>query len=403
MRSQLYHMDAEEDAVVQTLRGSENLNNERNVYLYGRRSLDTPVATKRPDVKLALVPAILSHLGRDSWQDCKTRLNLARNRRNGMTRASVDVKTHSTQKGKRSTFYKKHVEEKQSNDGMIVTTRLMNCKRGNDEMFHVLKRPKNGLEEIGVEEKEFRAQLRTLNEIHLSDAQLRNMSIVERNFCFVETIQEKKSSINILEGIQLWKNFITESEEANLLTLIYEWEKKGEDGELKGATFAAPKKWKRGKGRRTIQFGCCYNYADNRTGRSPGILDDEVVEDMPSVLCAIAERLVRWNVVPLSRRPDSAIVNIYNEGDCIPPHIDHGHFLRPFVTISLLSEAPISFGLNIKPLGPGEFKAPCRISLPPGSCLVLNGNGADKAKHCVTAVKKKRISITLRKMDPARA
>jgi hypothetical protein len=33
--------------------------------------------------------------------------------------------------------------------------------------------------------------------------------------------------------------------------------------------------------------------------------------------------------------------------------------------------------------------------------LVLNGNGADLAKHCVPAVPTKRISITFRKMDPA--
>lgn len=93
---------------------------------------------------------------------------------------------------------------------------------------------------------------------------------------------------------------------------------------------------------------------------------------MPLILQAISDRLVRWNIVPAHRRPDSAIVNIYNEGDCIPPHIDHNNFLRPFVTISLLSESPISFGLNIKPHGPGEFEAPCHISLPRGSCLVLN-------------------------------
>ena len=36
----------------------------------------------------------------------------------------------------------------------------------------------------------------------------------------------------------------------------------------------------------------------------------------------------------------------------------------------------------------------------PGSCLVLKGNGADIAKHCVPAVTKPRISITLRKCGP---
>jgi hypothetical protein len=35
--------------------------------------------------------------------------------------------------------------------------------------------------------------------------------------------------------------------------------------------------------------------------------------------------------------------------------------------------------------------------LPRRSLLVLSGNGADMAKHCVPAVKQRRISITLRK------
>ena len=32
------------------------------------------------------------------------------------------------------------------------------------------------------------------------------------------------------------------------------------------------------------------------------------------------------------------ITNFYSSGDCIPPHIDHLDFTRPFVTLSLLSE-----------------------------------------------------------------
>lgn len=53
--------------------------------------------------------------------------------------------------------------------------------------------------------------------------------------------------------------------------------------------------------------------------------------------------------------PDSAIVNIYDVGDCIPPHIDHHDFSRPFCTLSLLSEESIMFGQKLVPEGPGEF------------------------------------------------
>lgn len=142
-------------------------------------------------------------------------------------------------------------------------------------------------------------------------------------------------------------------------------------GALKGRTFASPKKWIRGKGRRTIQFGCCYNYATDAQGRPRGIVTDEIVEDMPPVLNALSQRLVRWGILSEACIPDSAIVNIYSEGDCIPPHIDNFQFLRPFVTVSLMSEAPIKFGLGLKPTGPGEFAGNFQIHLPVRSCLVM--------------------------------
>ena len=41
-------------------------------------------------------------------------------------------------------------------------------------------------------------------------------------------------------------------------------------GKLRGRTFTAPRKSMKGKGRITVQFGCCYNYAEDRQGRPPG-------------------------------------------------------------------------------------------------------------------------------------
>ncbi|KAI4990777.1 hypothetical protein ZWY2020_039148 [Hordeum vulgare] len=60
------------------------------------------------------------------------------------------------------------------------------------------------------------------------------------------------------------------------------------------------------------------------------------------------------------------------------------------------------FRRDMKVLAPGEFSAAASIPLPVGSVLVLNGNGADVAKHCVPAVPAKRISITFRKMDASK-
>ena len=83
----------------------------------------------------------------------------------------------------------------------------------------------------------------------------------------------------------------------------------------------------------------------------------------------------------------------------LQPHIDHHDFVRPFCTLSLLCTAPILFGSRLDVAGPGEFKGTTHLTLPPGSVLVLAGNGADVAKHAIPAVPEKRISITFRKMD----
>lgn len=86
-----------------------------------------------------------------------------------------------------------------------------------------------------------------------------------------------------------------------------------------------------------------------------GIIAEEIVEAMPPELEALSDRLVRWGIVPRAIRPNSAIINVYEPGDCIPPHIDHHDFVRPFVTLSLLSEQPIMFGQRLIPLSPGNF------------------------------------------------
>lgn len=208
--------------------------------------------------------------------------------------------------------------------------------------------------------------------------------------------------INVLQGLELHKGIFSAAEQKRIVDHVYALQEMGRRGELKERTYSAPTKWMRGKGRVTIQFGCCYNYATDKNGNPPGILSGELVDAMPPLFKVIIKRLVRWHVLPPGCVPDSCIVNIYEEGDCIPPHIDNHDFLRPFCTVSFLSECDIIFGSNLKIIGPGEFSGSYSIPLPVGSVLVINGNGADVAKHCVPAVPAKRISITFRRMDESK-
>lgn len=74
----------------------------------------------------------------------------------------------------------------------------------------------------------------------------------------------------------------------------------------------------------------------------------------------------RWGILPKNKEPDTAIINVYDVEDCIPPHIDHHDFDRPFCTISLLSQQNIMFGSRIMSRGPGDFVADYQMALPTG-------------------------------------
>ncbi|CAI0461675.1 unnamed protein product [Linum tenue] len=210
----------------------------------------------------------------------------------------------------------------------------------------------------------------------------------KKDFMCFERVHGKL--MNILDGLELHTGVFSAAEQKRIIDRVFELKEMGMKGELKERTFSAPQKWMRGKGRVTLQFGCCYNYATDRTGNPPGILKNEMVDPIPQLLKVIIRRLVKWHVLPPTCVPDSCIVNIYEEGDCIPPHIDNHDFLRPFCTVSFVSECNIVFGTKLEIVGPGEFSGSVAIPLPVGSVLVLNGNGADVAKHCVPSVPTKR-------------
>ena len=175
---------------------------------------------------------------------------------------------------------------------------------------------------------------------------------------FDKTEKFRGRDTNILAGLRLHRDVMSPREEQLLLQQVEEWVAAGRRGDLVGTTFSAPKKWMRGKGRVTVQFGCSYSYMKH------SIMSDEAVELLPPILEDLVDRLVASGVLPAARRPDSAIVNVYSEGDCIPPHIDHHDFVRPFCTISMLSKQPM--------VSPGPtFKTTICLGCLPTSLLLV--------------------------------
>ena len=252
-----------------------------------------------------------------------------------------------------------------------------------------------------------------------------------QSFSLMESVRGK-GKLNVLQGLALHTELLSSLEQRHLIAFTQRMCELGDEGSLVNRTYSAPRKWMRGKGRITVQLGCCYNYATDSRGNPPGILRHEKVAGLPRLLeqvitpppthapacrlpcipmhthlprllAQVVDRMVGRGIFSQRTRPDTCIVNFYSEGDCIPPHIDHHDFTRPFVTLSLVSEQSILFGTDIKIVDQGEFDAPFALPLPVGSVLVLDGNGADVAKHCVPSVRSDRISITFRRIDQRRA
>ncbi|KAI0497991.1 hypothetical protein KFK09_021232 [Dendrobium nobile] len=232
------------------------------------------------------------------------------------------------------------------------------------------------------------------------DEAIRFANVRKKDFKLWERV--KGRMINILDGLELHTSVFSAAEQRRIVDCVYDFQEKGRKGKLRERTYLEPRKWMRGKGRVTIQFGCCYNYALDRNGNPPGIIRDEVVDPIPPLLKQMIKRMVAWHVLPPSCIPNSCIVNIYDKDVCISPHIDHHDFVRPFCTVSFLSECNIVFGTQFKTNGPGDFSGSATIPLSLGSVLVLNGNSADVAKHSVPIVPTRRISITFRKMDDSK-
>eukprot|EP01018_Ginkgo_biloba_P018800 Gb_11544 [translate_table: standard] len=138
---------------------------------------------------------------------------------------------------------------------------------------------------------------------------------------------DRSLQINIIEGIELHENIFGDFSQKMLLEEIFKLQEKGEKRLLHKRTYLKPKSWMQGKGRVTLQFGCCYNYHSDEYGNRIGINQIDKVDPIPNLFIKVIKRLIRWHVLPMDCVLDSCIINIYEFRDYIPPHIYHHDFL----------------------------------------------------------------------------
>ncbi|CAN7020725.1 unnamed protein product [Brassica rapa subsp. trilocularis] len=214
----------------------------------------------------------------------------------------------------------------------------------------------------------------------------------------VEEMYEAKV-VNVVEGLRLYENMVDAKEVSQLVSLVNNLRTAGRRGQLQTEAYVGYKRPNRGHGREMIQLGLpiADTMPDDESIKGKFFEKCRRIEPIPSFLSDIIERLVTKQIIPV--KPDACIIDFFNEGDHSQPHMLAPWFGRP-VGILSLSECDFTFGRVIVSDHPGDYKGSLKLSLTPGSVLLVEGKSADLAKFAIHSIPKQRILITFTKSQP---
>ncbi|CAA2999956.1 Hypothetical predicted protein [Olea europaea subsp. europaea] len=222
-----------------------------------------------------------------------------------------------------------------------------------------------------------------------------NHNVTPKTFVSTESYDGKL--VNVVDGLKLYEELFDDLEVSKLVNLVNDLRASGRRGQLQGQTFLISKKPARGHGREMIQLGVSITDAPSEDESASGISKDRKTEPIPALLEDVIHRLLTMQVV--SVKPDSCIIDIFNEGDFSQPHIWPQLFSRP-VCVLFLTECDMTFGKVITADHPGDFRGSLKLSVSPGSMLVMQGRSADFARHAMPSIGKQRMLVTMTKLLP---
>ncbi|KAL9674821.1 hypothetical protein QQ045_003020 [Rhodiola kirilowii] len=192
--------------------------------------------------------------------------------------------------------------------------------------------------------------------------------------------------VNVVRGLKVYEDIFTENELAKLNDLVAELRIAGQNGELPGETFKNFNQQMKGNKRELIQFGePIFRPMKEETLKSH-------IDKVPMLLQNVIDHLVQWRLIP-SRRPNSCVINFFDEGEYSQPYHKPPHVEQPIISLCL-SESIMAFGCTLVSGNEGNYKAPQMLSLKNGSLLVLRGNSADTAAHAMCPSSTRRAVIT---------
>ncbi|GMJ04522.1 hypothetical protein like AT1G14710 [Hibiscus trionum] len=233
-------------------------------------------------------------------------------------------------------------------------------------------------------------------DLHISQNQNGKQNATDRKTFVCNEMFDGKM-VNVVDGLKLYEQLFDEKDVSNLVSLVNDLRAAGKRGQFQGQTYVASKKPMKGHGREMIQLGLPIADAPLDDETSTGTSKERRIEAIPSLLQDAIERLVDLQVI--TSKPDSCIIDVYNEGDHSPPHMLPPWYGKP-VCIMFLTECDITFGRVIAFDHPGDFRGSLKLSLAPGSLLMMQGKSADFAKHALPSVRKQRFLITFTKYEP---
>ncbi|KAB2090459.1 hypothetical protein ES319_A03G124400v1 [Gossypium barbadense] len=243
-----------------------------------------------------------------------------------------------------------------------------------------------------------------VNDLHSAQNESEKQNLAKGPKTFVGNEMFDGKMVNVVDGLKLYEELLDEKEVSDLVSLVNDLRAAGKRGQFQaGQTYVASKKPMKGHGREMIQLGLPIADAPLDDEIAAGTSKDRRIEAIPALLQDAIDRLVDSQV--MTAKPDSCVIDVYNEGDHSMPRMWPPWFGKP-ICVMFLTECDITFGRMISVDHPGDFgdfRGSLKLSLAPGSLLVMHGKSADFAKHALPSVRKQRILITFTKYQPKKS
>ncbi|THG15481.1 RNA demethylase ALKBH10B-like [Camellia sinensis] len=205
----------------------------------------------------------------------------------------------------------------------------------------------------------------------------------------------KGHTVNVVRGLKLYEDVFTDSELSKLGDFVNELRVAGQNGELSGETFILYNQQTKGNKRQLIQLGApIFGHIEEEATTKH---EKSYIEPIPTLLQSVIDHLVQWHLISENKKPNSCIINFFDEGESSQPFLKPPHLDQPISTL-LLSESVMAFGRTLITDNDGNYKGTLMLPLKEGSLLVMRGNSSDMARHVMCPSPNKRVSITFFKV-----